>query len=484
MDPTSSLISWRHALFTTLGLAAACSSGGSTDIDSLIRDGGTTGGGGPGGGASTGGSGGSGGAATGGGGTVAPGIVHRAAPAECTTSVPRPDSQIPAGWDAGSGSFACELDADCTERAHGYCLFQQDAGFGDFARTTCSYGCASDADCSAGRVCDCGGVANRCVLAGCITDADCGAGALCLRTDFNDGCGARIQYRCQTAADTCAQDADCPAGEGCAFLDTEGHHACQGQTCAVGRPFLVRGAARRAPACETAEWAIGFEPCTPLPPERAAIVAARWAEIGLMEHASIAAFARFAMQLLALGAPPDLVSAATEAMADETRHAQIAFGLAARYGGRAVGPGQLSMVGALAEEGLERVLLMVVLEACCGETVAAHEAQAAADVAGESDVREALAGIAADERRHAELGWRFVRWALGGRGDLGALALHAVEQELAQARAKTPPATRDGWMSRHGILTDARRHALRLEALEVLVAPCMRALCATPSLAA
>src|SRR5688572_10054793 len=66
-----------------------------------------------------------------------------------------------------------------------------------------------------------------------------------------------------------------------------------------------------------------------------------WANAGLFEHASVAAFARFALQLLALGAPADLVASAQAAMADEIEHARLCFGLAWRYRGRSVGPSAL-----------------------------------------------------------------------------------------------------------------------------------------------
>ncbi|HKY38213.1 MAG TPA: hypothetical protein VJN18_19860 [Polyangiaceae bacterium] len=41
--------------------------------------------------------------------------------------------------------------------------------------------------------------------------------------------------------------------------------------------------------------------------------AEHWMKMGQMEHASIAAFARFSLQLLSLGAPPALVEACTQA---------------------------------------------------------------------------------------------------------------------------------------------------------------------------
>lgn len=44
---------------------------------------------------------------------------------------------------------------------------------------------------------------------------------------------------------------------------------------------------------------------------------------------------------------------------------------------------------------------------------AALEAAALVDACRDDTLREGLALIATDERRHSELAWRFVQWALG-----------------------------------------------------------------------
>lgn len=317
-------------------------------------------------------------------------------------------------------------------------------------------------------------------LADCTTDADCVSDNLCLRTRYDDGCHVKTQYRCQTADDTCAEDADCPEEHQCGFLADEGRHAClPSHLCNAGRPFLVRGDERLADARRTTEW-LDVAPTRrgTLTGERAAVLAASWTRVGLMEHASIAAFARFALQLLALGAPPDLVSATSEAMIDETRHAQIAFGLASRYGAEPIGPGKLSMDAALEELDIESILVNAILEGCCGETAAAYEVAVAAEGAAGPVLRETLARIAEDERRHADLAWNFVRWSLQRNPALKTAALRAVELELAQARALPPAPLEDAWLEEHSVLPEARRQALRVEALEQLVLPCMRSLCA------
>jgi hypothetical protein len=51
-------------------------------------------------------------------------------------------------------------------------------------------------------------------------------------------------------------------------------------------------------------------PDSTLDPRTRAALARAWAQDGVEEHASIAAFARFTVLLLSVGAPPDFVEAA------------------------------------------------------------------------------------------------------------------------------------------------------------------------------
>ena len=60
-----------------------------------------------------------------------------------------------------------------------------------------------------------------------------------------------------------------------------------------------------------------------------------WEREAAFEHASVAAFARASLSLLALGAPPDLLAATHAAAIDEVEHARLCYGLASSYGGAA-----------------------------------------------------------------------------------------------------------------------------------------------------
>lgn len=394
------------------------------------------------------------------------GFTHRASVVECPSSVPRPAYSC-----APAGGGGCSTDADCAADPLGYC----DAP--PMGTCQCQTGCRTDQDCGQGQICVCGDPIGRCVTASCKSDADCGGGKLCTSYDSEPSCGP-IVYACQTGADQCGGDADCEPGKSCSM--SGGRRVCVSAGCAIGRPFLVAGTERLADPAARADWCAALElDCSGLDAGSRARLAERWTEIGLMEHASVAAFARFTLQLLALGAPPELVTLAQRALGDETEHARICFALASAHAGRPVGPGPLAIDGALdLDHGLEQVLRLTVREGCIGETVAAVEAEEAAEYAVEPRLRSILRGIARDERRHAELAWRFAQWALAKAG--GALD-HVLEEELALAldgaRQVRPPAEpRAARLRAHGVLDEPLRAELRRRVLGEVIEPCVAAL--------
>jgi hypothetical protein len=260
--------------------------------------------------------------------------------------------------------------------------------------------------------------------------------------------------------------------------DQSGRHLCSRNYCAIGRPFLVRGKERLAGRTARSDWAArSVAPDTRgIPAAQRARLAERWTCIGLMEHASIAAFARFTLHLLALGAPPELVLAAEAAIADETTHAQLAFALASAYGGAPVGPAALALDGAMDGFELASFVMTLLYEGCIGETVAAIEAREALDHACDPAVREVLAIIADDEQRHAELAWRTLAWLIGQ----GRVPRNIVNEVLARALDDVADARRtestESDLLHHGIVGDGRRCKLRRAAIERVIAPCARAL--------
>jgi hypothetical protein len=192
-----------------------------------------------------------------------------------------------------------------------------------------------------------------------------------------------------------------------------------------------------------------------------------------MEHASIAAFARFNLQLLSLGAPSDLVIACNRALADETRHAQLCFGLASHYAGKSLGPARLDIQHCFEDNSLEAVMNLVLVEGCIGETVAALEALEGADSATDPVVRDVLQRIAQDEQAHAELAFKFMRWALTQCSpEVRTQIATEAEKHLASAEHHAPSSTP----------ASAARHVVR-PLLAAILSPSLGSIAATPSFA-
>ena len=137
-----------------------------------------------------------------------------------------------------------------------------------------------------------------------------------------------------------------------------------------GRPLREDGVAVVAPTHARDGWTT---PATVsgLSPAARAFAASAWAREAAFEHASVAAFARLAVELMAHAAPADLVDAALAAARDEVRHAQRCYGLAAAFGGDAVGPGPLPVETSTRIPSLEQLAVDCFRDGCVNETVAA-----------------------------------------------------------------------------------------------------------------
>jgi hypothetical protein len=268
-------------------------------------------------------------------------------------------------------------------------------------------------------------------------------------------------------------------GKQCCYL------YCRGACC--GRPFLVDGRARVAALRATDAWrARDREPShgmIDLDAVTKEALTRAWLADAQMEHASVAAFGRFLLQLLRLGAPADLVRDASLAALDETRHAQLCFGVAAHVGGVAYGPMPLPMDGAFDAWTLEEVIADVVAEGCIGETLAALIAARQLEGASDPLVRRTLARICADEARHSELAWRFLRWALdvggadarNGAAAAFGLALGRLASESAFTGARTGAAESvvdaDAWRA-FGRLSANEEAVVVRGAVDTVIVPC------------
>jgi hypothetical protein len=247
-----------------------------------------------------------------------------------------------------------------------------------------------------------------------------------------------------------------------------------------GRPYLIDDEPQTATLRTggAAGWSDGSAPAIDdLDPAIRAQIADAWARDGLAEHASIPSFGRFAFELLAVGAPADLVAEAHRAALDEVRHARLCLGLASAYAGAPVEPGPFPFGGSVeVDADLARMAARVAREGCIDETSAALQVAEQLSAAQDPAVRAALAILAEDEARHAELAWRTVAWALR----VGGAPVRAAVAEVFAGLTDDLPPTRNERenpaLAAHGRLSPARLEAVAIHARTHVIGPSARAL--------
>jgi hypothetical protein len=271
-----------------------------------------------------------------------------------------------------------------------------------------------------------------------------------------------------------------PTGDRCCY--THCMEAC------CGRPLWVNGAARVAPPALRNDWharPFGSALLGPAPPEAAlrSRLAAAYLKDALLEHASIASFTRFTLELLAIAAPAELVLESQRAAADEVEHARLCFAMAASFAAVDLGPGALDLNGLDSRTTLHEITAAVVREGCLGETISAAVASEQASLAADPALRAALQRIAADEQRHAELAWRFVAWALATGGESARRTVERTfAEELAsqgETAAAEPCSANDLLLwHRAGRLSAAETLALAATVRREVITPALHALLA------
>lgn len=240
-----------------------------------------------------------------------------------------------------------------------------------------------------------------------------------------------------------------------------------------GRPLHDGDTVVVASTRERAGWAVRAELSGAWPESVRAHAALGWSREAAFEHASVAAFARLAIDLMVHGAPADLVDAAHVAARDEIRHAERCYGIASAFAGTTLGPAPLALGATTTAPTLEALAVECFRDGCVNETVAALSVAEASRRAGTPELRATLAAIAEDEARHAELSYRILAWALREGGPaLGVRIgreLDVVRAELAATlRVAAAPTDLD---ETTGLLAPRTAADVRREVIESVVLP-------------
>jgi len=255
---------------------------------------------------------------------------------------------------------------------------------------------------------------------------------------------------------------------------------CEHTTCCYGRPYLdASGEAVLSDVTEREDWRkpVNIDVAV-LSEEDRKQLAAFWLHSAQAEHSSVAGFHRFALDLLAHGAPPELVQQAQQAAAQETAHAIACFSLASAYAGKGYGPAPMNLgQQAPVASSLAELAAWTLRDGAIGETIAAYGVAASLERTTDPIVRAMLERLVEEELEHAELAWKTLAWALDVGGQDVRDTLRAVFNNL--TTAQEPPERSTPTTIAHGILPPEQRNAATLRCIEEVLAPTFASLMAT-----
>jgi len=146
---------------------------------------------------------------------------------------------------------------------------------------------------------------------------------------------------------------------------------------------------------------------------------AEWLQQGLAEHASIASFSRFSLDLISLAAPSFLIELVHQASLDEIRHSKIAFDLANMFlsamgdehehHGKCVNPAMIATHHINVDANCHRILTDLINGGCFNELVSALQSLTDAK---NLKSKQLLYSVAMDEVKHCSLAWIAMTWIL------------------------------------------------------------------------
>ncbi len=285
--------------------------------------------------------------------------------------------------------------------------------------------CESDDECATDEACLClYGEAGKCVSSNCRSGNDCASG----RCEY-------VEYQglaCVANNSECHVDEDCGLTAYCEPRQTNGNHdgVCSLEAFPPNDPFVIEGRPLLdeqqdeliASLIEGRGWIktnqADIGKFISLPTNMKAKLIEYWKESARLEHSSVASFARVTLELMALGAPANLLLATQEAAADEIKHAQSALEIVSALGGETLEFGRFPTDQVTLRRDRDEIIISMICEACLGETMGVCEAQAMLEQVrydqGPNILVNHLQMVVNDESRHATLAWQTLKWLLEG----------------------------------------------------------------------
>ena len=190
-----------------------------------------------------------------------------------------------------------------------------------------------------------------------------------------------------------------------------------------GRPLIFDGVAQAASICPGKTWSKGpLAESIQLTFKQRQLLAVFWLRTAQMEHASVASFHQFALDLMRFGASPDLLIRTNKAIMDEISHAKAAFAITEGFLNQSLSPGDFDMKIQPAKDLID-FAKKVALEAAINETLAVILATLQREQCTDYAIKKFLTDIIREEAEHAELAWDTLRWLIkkGGQGVVDSL---------------------------------------------------------------
>jgi hypothetical protein len=216
--------------------------------------------------------------------------------------------------------------------------------------------------------------------------------------------------------------------------------------------------------------------------ERARL-AETWTRRSAAEYLAVSTFAVLAIDLVAAGAPADVLSLCMRAGIDEVRHAELCLRMIEIYGGKRVmpPPGMSSLPDDPERPKLFQALANTMLVSCVSETYATTVLTATRDLTTDPVAHAVLTSIYSDEVMHARLGWSYLRYALekGGPAAVEAaakmvpIALRGVANVVERER---PVGEVTDAVRAHGLMTPAEERVIYSSCVREVLVPGFEAL--------
>jgi hypothetical protein len=207
------------------------------------------------------------------------------------------------------------------------------------------------------------------------------------------------------------------------------------------------------------------------------MIADGWKKAALAEHASIASFSRFTLQLLHLGAPAHLVRASVAATNDEINHTVMCLDMVHYWTGKKIGPAAFDLSNVKNDFDVESIIYSTITEGCVGETISAEVAVRGVSLAQDNRTRDVLQQIAFEEQNHADLAWNFLAWATekyaNMRGKINDW-FHAINAETGYLDIKITE--HDKFLCEYGIIKGQERRDIIFSTFEKIITPRLKSM--------